>query len=359
MQSIIQTLTQAAFHTRLEHPEIHALQQLLAELLRDLKARDYHFTAISSVSHGVVNQRADNKLAFDLPGVFGWGRQFAPPLLAEPWFCRLKDAAIIVPDGDYWRSRVAVASMDGCLLLHSAHAAEDDYAVHLGPVDYRFYNWIDHYLTLHKPAVRRAVNVGCGAGGLAMVLATRLPQAVVIGMDSNPLALFLASASALGNGKPQVQWQQGASLSSLPGEFDLIVANLAQLKQPYPGQSILPLSDADADSHANSQADTHPDSQPVAIAASGDEMSRILASVEEAIARLAVRGTLLLYACVAIKHGQDALRLGVETLLEGSSLVYEYEELDPDIESDLLGAENFQQVDRIAAVVLALHKPLR
>ncbi|MBL8505956.1 MAG: methyltransferase [Methylobacillus glycogenes] len=351
MQSIIQTLTQAAFHTRLEHPEIHALQQLLAELLLDLKARDYHFTAISSASHGVVNQRADNKLAFDLPGVFGWGRQFAPPLLAEPWFSRLREAAIIVPDGDYWRSRVAVASMDGCLLLHSAHAAEDDYAVHLGPDDYRFYNWIDHYLTLHKPAVRRAVNVGCGAGGLAMVLATRLPQAVVTGVDSNPLALFLASASALGNGKPQVQWQQGASLSSLPGEFDLIVANLAKLKQPYPDQSILPLADADAESHS--------DTLSVATAASGDEMTRILASVEEAIARLAVRGTLLLYACVAIKHGRDALRLGVETLLEGSSLVYEYEELDPDIESDLLGAENFQQVDRIAAVVLALHKPLR
>ncbi|WP_025870964.1 methyltransferase [Methylobacillus glycogenes] len=351
MQSIIQTLTQAAFHTRLEHPEIHALQQLLAELLLDLKARHYHFTAISSASHGVVNQRVDNKLAFDLPGVFGWGRQFAPPLLAEPWFSRLRETAIIVPDGDYWRSRVAVASMDGCLLLHSAHAAEDDYAVHLGPDDYRFYNWIDHYLTLHKPAVRRAVNVGCGAGGLAMVLATRLPQAVVTGVDSNPLALFLASASALGNGKPQLQWQQGASLSSLPGEFDLIVANLAKLKQPYPDQSILPLAEADAKSH--------PDTPSVATAASGDEMTRILASVEEAIARLAVRGTLLLYACVAIKHGRDALRLGVETLLEGSSLVYEYEELDPDIESDLLGAENFQQVDRIAAVVLALHKPLR
>lgn len=357
MQSRIQPLVPSAYAS-LETRETQAQQQLLAELVADLKSRNYHFIAISPASHALVNARADNQLAYNLEGIFGWGRYFAPQLLGEAWFLRLKEAGVIVPERDYWRSRVAVASMDGCLLLHSAYPAEDDNAVRLGPDDYRFYSWVDHYLTLHKPAVRRAVDLGCGTGGISMVLATRMPQAQIWGVDGNPLALALASASAAGNGLQDLQWQQGGLQSSLQGEFDLIVANMVHLNHAHRPYAKLPVADTHLDSEvlnpaSNPTIASEPNHEVV------EETTQVLAIVQQAIERLAVRGTLLLYARVLVRHGRDALRQGVENLLQGSSLVFEYEELDPDIDGDLLESLDFQQVDRIAAVILAIHKPLR
>lgn len=363
MQSRIQSLSPSAFHATLQTSETQAQQQLLAELVADLKSRNYHFIAISPASHALVNARADNQLAYNLEGIFGWGRRFAPQLLGEAWFSRLQQAGVIVPEGEYWLSKVAVASMDGCLLLHSAYPANDDNAVRLGPDDYRFYSWVDHYLTLHKPAVRRAVDLGCGTGGISMVLATRLPQAQILGVDGNPLALALASASAAGNGLQYLQWQQGALQSSLQGEFDLIVANMVHLNRPHSLHAKLPLADTQ---NANTQHDPqvlntalNPTLAPDPNHEIVEETTQVLAIVQQAIERLAVRGTILLYARVLVRHGRDALRQGVESLLQGSSLVFEYEELDPDIDGDLLESLDFQQVDRIAAVILAIHKPLR
>lgn len=359
MPTQIQAVIPSSFHAMLETRDTPEMQQQLAALVAELKSRNYHFIAISPSSHALVNQRPDNQLAYDLQGVFGWGRRFAPQLLGDAWFARLRDAGLIVPEGDYWLSRVAVASMDGCLLLHSAYPAMDEYVVRLGPDDYRFYSWVDHYLTLHKPAVRRAVDVGCGTGGISMVLATRLPQAQICGLDANPLALALARASAAGNGLEHLQWQQGHLLSSLQGEFDLIVASMAHLHQPYRLYTKLPITDTQPVESPRDSPDFDTVLNQDHARQIPEDITLTLTIVQEAIQRLAVRGSLLLYARVLIQHGQDALRQAIEQLLAGSALVFEYEEVDPDIDGDFLSSADFQQVDRISAVILTIHKPLR
>jgi release factor glutamine methyltransferase len=70
-------------------------------------------------------------------------------------------------------------------------------------------------------------DVGAGSGGIAVALATHLPEASVYALDDSPGALIVAAANAHRHGvASQVRCLQGDLLDPLSGPVDLITANL-------------------------------------------------------------------------------------------------------------------------------------
>jgi release factor glutamine methyltransferase len=86
----------------------------------------------------------------------------------------------------------------------------------------------------HRPA--RVVDVGTGSGALAVAIAAGAPEARVWATDVSPAAVAVARENVLRLGLAgRVTVCQGDLLEPVPGEIDLVVANL-----PY-----LPAADAE------------------------------------------------------------------------------------------------------------------
>jgi release factor glutamine methyltransferase len=81
-----------------------------------------------------------------------------------------------------------------------------------------------------RPA--RVADVGTGSGAIAVALAIAAPSAEIWASDVNPAAVLLARANAhrVGVGD-RVHVARGDLLAPLPGELDLIVANLPYLPE--------------------------------------------------------------------------------------------------------------------------------
>jgi release factor glutamine methyltransferase len=80
--------------------------------------------------------------------------------------------------------------------------------------------------------VARVADVGTGSGAVAVNLARLVPGAEVWASDISAAAVFLARANARLLGvRDRVHVLKGDLLDPLPGEFDLIVANLPYLPQ--------------------------------------------------------------------------------------------------------------------------------
>ena len=62
----------------------NAQDRALLHLGQALRDRGYHFITPTPLTHERVNQRPENALADDLPGVFGWSRPFQHELLPPP-----------------------------------------------------------------------------------------------------------------------------------------------------------------------------------------------------------------------------------------------------------------------------------
>ena len=78
--------------------------------------------------------------------------------------------------------------------------------------------------------VGRALDLGCGAGTLALLLAGKADQ--VFGVDIDPAAIELAKVNAAMNGIQGIEWRVGDLFEPLKDEwFDLIIAQLPFL--PY------------------------------------------------------------------------------------------------------------------------------
>ena len=76
----------------------------------------------------------------------------------------------------------------------------------------------------------RVVDVGTGAGGIAIAIATAAPTARVVATDTNRRAVALARANARRHGvSERVTVYLGDLLDPVPGEIDLVVANLPYL----------------------------------------------------------------------------------------------------------------------------------
>ena len=299
----------------------------LVALARAVQATGYQFVTPTPATHGRVNARAGAEWAEDLRGVFGWSRPFRDGTVPPAIMAAMREASVLaaVPGG--WRSLIRLSSLEGLLFLHSAYPTEQADAVFFGPDTYRFARAIT---ALTHRTVRRAVDIGCGAGPGAILVARAHPDASVFGADINEGALLLTRANAALAGVA-VEAVNSNLLAGIPDDFDLIVAN-----PPY-------LVDPAARAYRHGGGDL------------GAGLS--LAILDAAIERLAPGGTLLLYTGAAIVNGQDPLREAAAARLAGTGYGWTYHEMDPDVFGEELEGGAYVEADRIAAAVLTVNKP--
>ncbi len=297
----------------------------LMDLGRLLGAAGYEFVTPTPATHARVLARPGHEWAQDLRDVFGWSRPFRDGVVAEPILAAMRRAGVLARDGEGWRSLVRLSCLDGMLFFHSAYPTVQADAVFFGPDTYRFAHAIAG--VVDRP-VGRAVDIGCGAGPGAVIVAREHPLASVFAVDINPRALHFTRANAMLAGV-RVEAVESDLLAALPGTFDLIVANPPYMVDPS----------ARAYRHGGG--------------ALGAELS--LAILETSIGRLAPGGTLLLYTGSAIVNGVDHFRREAATRLEGQPVSWSYREADPDVFGEELEGV-YAQADRIAAVVLTVRK---
>jgi len=311
----------------LDATQVEADQALL-QLGQRLRADGYRFTCVTPATHSRVNAREGSGQASSLRDVFGWSRPFAPGLLSNDELQLLERAQVLVPRGELLGSSVRWSSLDDLLLVHSAFPTDASDAVFFGPDSYRFAQVIHQHLQHHPMPVEHAVDIGCGSGVGALLIARAAQHAQVSAVDINPLALRYATINAALAGVSNVSIAPSDLLDGITGTFDLIVAN-----PPY-------MLDRSARTYRHGGG------------ALGAELS--LRIVEQACERLTPHGTLLLYTGVAIVDGRDPLLEAVRLRLAGPQWAWVYREIDPDVFGEQLAEPGYEQVERIAAVALTV-----
>ncbi|MFV3331264.1 methyltransferase [Pseudomonas sp. NY15437] len=305
--------------------------EVLITLGQELQAQDYRFTTVTPATHARVNARPQNQVAGDLHGVFGWSRLFPDTVVSERLLALLETGGLLQRQDSQWRSAVRWSSLDDQLFAHSAYPTVEHDAVFFGPDTYRFARALQQFFQQAEAgAVRRAVDIGCGAGPGAILIAQACPQAEVSAVDINPRALDFTRANAYLAGIDDLQIRQSNLLDGVDGQFDLIVAN-----PPY-------LLDPDERTYRHGGGDY------------GGGLS--LRIVETALERLTVGGTLLLYTGAAVVNGDAPLRRQVDALLADRPVSWRYEEMDPDVFGEELDSAAYRDAERIAAVTLTVKR---
>lgn len=302
----------------------------LQRLVEALHEQDYRFVTVTPVTHARVNARPGNEEARSLRDVFGWSRPFRTELLPPEILGLMDEGGVLVREGGLCRSLVRVSSLDGLLFLHSAFPTTGADAVFFGPDTYRFANAITAELRLRQQPVRRAVDIGCGAGPGGIVVARSCPGAEVAMVDINDAALRLARLNASLAGAGNARAVHSDLLTGVEGEFDFIVAN-----PPY-------LVDPARRAYRHGGGDL------------GAGLS--LAILDAALERLSVSGTIVLYTGAAVVNGEDPFRSAAAARLAGRAEDWSYREMDPDVFGEELDAEAYRRADRIAAVVLTVNR---
>lgn len=96
---------------------------------------------------------------------------------------------------------------------------------------------VEYLCDLTWPQSPRMLDVGTGAGVIALSLAARFPQAELQAVELSPDALALARENAARLGLPdRIHFLQGHLLEPIEGTFDLIVANLPYVAAGDAGQ---------------------------------------------------------------------------------------------------------------------------
>lgn len=114
----------------------------------------------------------------------------------------MRDAEVLERDGPLWRGRVRVSSLGGLRFAHSAYPTVAAEPVFFGPDTYRFARAIAAALLRLDDPVRRAIDVGCGAGPGAILVAAAHPAAETLMIDINDAALRFARVNAAAAGLP-------------------------------------------------------------------------------------------------------------------------------------------------------------
>ncbi|MDI3369886.1 class I SAM-dependent methyltransferase [Pseudomonas sp. V104_10] len=311
----------------LDQDQIRADEALL-QLGNRLRADGYRFTCVTPATQARVNARDDAQQARTLRDVFGWSRPFAASLLSPDELEQLRLAGVLEAQGALWRSTVRWSSLDDLLLVHAAWPTDSLDAVFFGPDSYRFAQLIHDHLRSTPERVQHAVDIGCGSGVGALLVARAAQHAQVCAVDINPMALRYTAINAALAGVANVSVERSDLLNDIAGTFDLIVAN-----PPY-------MLDAGQRAYRHGGG------------ALGAELS--LRIVEQALERLSPGGTLLLYTGVAIVEGRDALLEAMRLRLAGPAFSWFYRELDPDVFGEQLLEPGYEQVERIAAVALTV-----
>ncbi|MFK0089782.1 methyltransferase [Pseudomonas sp. NPDC090755] len=302
--------------------------QALLQLGRRLQADGYRFTCVTPLTQHRNNARAGNQQARTLRDIFGWNRAFTPALLSADEQVQMQLAGIVEQQGELWRSRVRWSSLGESLFVHSSYPTDSVDAVFFGPDSYRFARVIEAHLRERTTALEQAVDIGCGAGIGAVLIARARRHAQVLALDINPRALRLTAINAALAQLANVSVEHSDVLDGVTGRFDLIVAN-----PPY-------MLDAGERTYRHGGGTL------------GEQLS--LRIVEQALPRLAPGGTLLLYTGVAMVEGRDPFLAQVQGTLADPRWAWRYEELDADVFGEQLLEPGYQQVERIAAVVLSV-----
>lgn len=300
----------------------------LLNLGRGLKESGYRFITPTPLTHERMYRRLGTPLAMNLRDVFGWSMPFDNDLLPEAFREELQQAGVIEKHDALWRSTVRWSSLGDLLFAHSPYPTVEPDAVFFGPDSYRFAQVIEAYLQQRVEPLKRAVDIGCGAGVGALVVAHARHDAEVLAVDINPRALRLTAVNAELAGLTNVSVYQSDVLTSVEGEFDLIVAN-----PPYMNDD-------------RQRAYRHGGG------ALGEQLSVRIAG--ESLARLAVGGSLLLYTGVAMVAGGDPFLEAVKPLLASDAYGWTYRELDPDVFGEELDKPGYERVERIAVVALTV-----
>ncbi|MFJ4543525.1 methyltransferase [Pseudomonas sp. NPDC088429] len=300
----------------------------LLQLGRRLQADGYRFITPTPLTHQRVNQRDEGQMADSLRDVFGWSRPFEPGLLSADEQRQLQEAQVIDTYEGQLKSRVRWSSLDDLLFVHSAFPTDAADSVFFGPDTYRFAQMIHAHLQQNFAPIHRAVDIGCGAGVGAIVIARARREAQVLALDINPAALRLTAINAALAEVANVEVHASDLLQGVDGEFDLIVANPPYMADPAER----------AYRHGGGTL--------------GAGLS--LRIVEQALNRLAPGGSLLLYTGVAMVDGRDPFLDTVLPRLDEKRFAWTYREIDPDVFGEELLNPGYQRVDRIAVVALTV-----
>lgn len=310
-------------------PEQTEADAALLQLGRRLRADGYRFTCVTPATHAYNNGRPGAEQAHTLRDIFGWSRPFEPSLISADELEQLRLAQVIVNEpGGLLSSSVRWSSLDDLLLVHSVYPTDTADAVFFGPDSYRFADVIHDHLQSRPSRVEHAVDIGCGSGLGAILIARAAQHAQVSAVDINPLALRYTAINAALAGVGNLSVEPSDLLDGIAGNFDLIVAN-----PPY-------MLDGGERTYRHGGG------------ALGAQLS--LRIVEQARERLSPGGTLLLYTGVAMVEGRDALLEAIRLRLAGPRWSWVYREIDPDVFGEQLREPGYQQVERIAAVVLTV-----
>lgn len=204
----------------------------LLQLGRRLQADGYRFITPTPLTHQRVNQRDEGQMADSLRDVFGWSRPFEPGLLSADEQRQLQEAQVIDTYEGQLKSRVRWSSLDDLLFVHSAFPTDAADSVFFGPDTYRFAQMIHAHLQQNFAPIHRAVDIGCGAGVGAIVIARARREAQVLALDINPAALRLTAINAALAEVANVEVHASDLLQGVEGEFDLIVANPPYMADP-------------------------------------------------------------------------------------------------------------------------------
>ncbi|PTT68975.1 SAM-dependent methyltransferase [Pseudomonas sp. HMWF007] len=300
----------------------------LLQLGRRLQADGYRFITPTPLTHQRVNQRNEGQAVDSLRDVFGWSRPFEAGLLSADELQQLQDAQVIDTHAGCFKSRVRWSSLDDLLFVHSAFPTDAADAVFFGPDTYRFAQLIHAHLQQNFAPVKRAVDIGCGAGVGAILIGRARREAQVLALDINPAALRLTTINAALAEVANVEACVSDLLQGVEGEFDLIVANPPYMADPA----------ARAYRHGGGTL--------------GAGLS--LRIVEQSLNRLTPGGSLLLYTGVAMVDGHDPFLDTVLPRLDQKRFGWTYRELDPDVFGEELLNPGYQRVDRIAVVALTV-----
>ncbi|MBC7575292.1 MAG: class I SAM-dependent methyltransferase [Herminiimonas sp.] len=303
----------------------------LIELGRALRDSGYHFVTPTPATHKRVNDRALNSWSKGVTDILGWSRPFRQDAVAPRLLDLMHDAGVVHTHEDGWISALRVSTLHGQHYFHSAFPTDDGDAVFFGPDTYRFVRALAAALLPLHACVRRAVDIGCGAGPGAISIALACPQAEVLATDINDHALQLTAVNAELAGATNILVHNSNLLQQVQGSFDLITSN-----PPY-------LLDRGQRAYRHGGGEL------------GCGLS--LAVVDAAIERLTPGGRLMLYTGVAIVDGVDAFRAAAGARLDRHGFDWHYEEIDPDVFGEELDEPAYAQAQRIAAVWLIATKP--
>lgn len=293
-------------------------EQALLELLRRLKAADYHFITPTPLTQERVLARQPR--AATLRDVFGWNLSFERSAIdAEIFDCATRGGAF-VEEGSKFRSRYRVASQREVLFLHSAYPTDDEDSVFFGPDSYRFVRFLRATLSGDE---RNLVDFGAGSGVGGICASLLLRDASITLVDRNAEAICLARLNASAAGV-NVETINAASLDAVDTAFDTLIAN-----PPY---------------MVDAQCRTYRD---------GGDLKGARLSLDWALAgarRLPPGGKVLLYTGTAIVEGRDALKEALAAALPDLGCTLNYDEIDPDVFGEHLAEPAYADVERIAVI---------